>query len=83
MSISERVGDSGDAPAPQKPSAQFDVVPERAAIEIRWPNVLGIESVVQPALTKNTTNRLAPIYDEDQPIGAAGYCAPVYDPSRR
>ncbi len=44
-------GDGGEAPPPPKPSTQIDVVPERAALELRWPNVLRIESVVKPELT--------------------------------
>ena len=51
LSISERVGEGGEAPPPPKPSTQIDVVPERAAMEIKWPNVLRIESVVKPMLT--------------------------------
>lgn len=51
LSISERVGEGGEAPPPPKPSTQVDVVPERAAMEIKWPNVLRIESVVKPMLT--------------------------------
>lgn len=51
LSISERIGEGGEAPPPPKPSTQIDVVPERAAMEIKWPNVLRIESVVKPMLT--------------------------------
>jgi type III restriction enzyme len=51
LSISERVGEAGEAPPPPKPSTQIEVVPERAVLEIKWPNVLRVESVVRPTLT--------------------------------
>ncbi|MBT5318778.1 MAG: DEAD/DEAH box helicase family protein, partial [Chloroflexi bacterium] len=51
LSITERVSDDGTAPPPPKPSTQIDVVPERNSLEIRWPNVLRIESVMRPVLT--------------------------------
>jgi type III restriction enzyme len=50
LSISERVTDEGEAPPPPRPSTQIDVVPERAELEIRWPNVLRVESIVKPVL---------------------------------
>lgn len=43
--------ESGEAPPSPKPSTQIDVVPERSEFELRWPNVLRIESVVKPVLT--------------------------------
>lgn len=46
-------GEGGEAPPPPKPSTQIDVVPERAELELIWPNVLRIESVVKPVLTIN------------------------------
>lgn len=42
--------EGGEAPPPPKPSTQIDVVPERAALELRWPNILRIEQVVKPVL---------------------------------
>jgi len=42
--------EGGEAPPPPKPSTQIDVVPERAALELRWPNILRIEQVVKPFL---------------------------------
>jgi type III restriction enzyme len=50
LSIYERVGDGGDPPPPPKPSTQIEVINSRAALEIKWPNVLRVESVVQPKL---------------------------------
>ena len=43
--------EGGEAPPPPKPSTQIDVIPERAELELRWPNVLRIETVVKPVLT--------------------------------
>jgi type III restriction enzyme len=51
LSISEQVGEGGESPPPPKPSTQIEVRPERANLEIKWPNVLRIESVVRPTLT--------------------------------
>lgn len=43
--------EGGEAPPPPKPSVQIEVVSERAELELRWPNVLRIETVVKPVLT--------------------------------
>lgn len=45
LTISE-TGEGGEAPPPPKPSTQIEVAPERANLEIKWPNVLRIETVV-------------------------------------
>lgn len=49
LTISENT-DGGDPPPPPKPSIQVEVVPERKALEIKWPNVLRVETVVKPVL---------------------------------
>ena len=49
LSISE-AGDPGVAPPPPKPTTQIEVVPERANLEVKWPNVLRVESVVRREL---------------------------------
>ena len=51
LSIFQHVGEEGDAPPPPKPSTQIDVLPERHAFEIRWPNVVRVDQVVQPVLS--------------------------------
>jgi type III restriction enzyme len=51
LSIFQDVGEGGEAPPPPKPSTQIEALPERASFEIRWPNVLRIDSVVQTVLT--------------------------------
>jgi type III restriction enzyme len=50
LSISEQVGEGGDAPPPPKPSIQIEVLPERTGLELKWPNILRVESVVTPML---------------------------------
>lgn len=55
LSIFQDVGDGGDPPPPPKPSTQIESLPERAGLEIRWPNVLRIDSVVQPVLVVDWT----------------------------
>ena len=40
----------GPAPPPPKPSTQIQSLEERNALEIRWPNVLRIDSVLRPTL---------------------------------
>lgn len=45
LSISE-TGEPGDAPPPPKPTTQIEVVPEKAHLEIKWPNILRIETMV-------------------------------------
>jgi len=50
LSIFQDVGEGGDAPPPPKPSTQIESLIERNAFEIRWPNVLRIDTVVRPTL---------------------------------
>lgn len=50
LSIFQDVGDGGEAPPPPKPSTQIESLPERGSLEIRWPNVLRIDTVLTPNL---------------------------------
>lgn len=50
LSIFQDVGEGGEAPPPPKPSTQVESLPERNDLEIRWPNVLRIDTVIRPAL---------------------------------
>ncbi len=50
LSIFQDVGEGGDPPPPPKPSVQIEVVPGRNQYEIRWPNVLRVETVLKPTL---------------------------------
>ncbi len=51
LSIFQDVGTEGVAPPPPKPSTQIESLPERSDLEIRWPNVVRIDTVVRPVLT--------------------------------
>ncbi len=63
LSISEP-GEPGEAPPPPKPTTQIEVVLERANLEIKWPNVVRVESVARRELavdwTKVETLKLDP-----------------------
>ncbi len=50
LSIFQDVGEGGEPPPPPKPSTQIESLPERNDLEIRWPNVLRVDTVVQPVL---------------------------------
>lgn len=50
LSIFQDVGEGGEAPPPPKPSVRIEVEPNRNQYEIRWPNVLRIESVLKREL---------------------------------
>ena len=49
LSIYQEVG-GGDTPPPPRPSTQVEALPERNALEIRWPNVLRVDAVMRPTL---------------------------------
>jgi type III restriction enzyme len=49
LSIRE-TDDGGSPPPPPKPTTQIEVVPDRAHLELKWPNVLRVETVVKPGL---------------------------------
>lgn len=49
LSISE-TSEGGEPPTRTRPSTQIEVVEERAHLEIRWPNILRVETVVKPQL---------------------------------
>lgn len=49
LTISE-AGEPGDPPPPPNPLTQIEVVTERAELELRWPNVLRVETVVRQRL---------------------------------
>ena len=50
LSIFQDTGEGGEAPPPPKPSVRIEVEPNRNQYEIRWPNVLRIESVLKREL---------------------------------
>jgi type III restriction enzyme len=50
LSIFQNVDDGGEPPPPPRPSFQIETLPERNALEISWPNVLRIDTIVKPEL---------------------------------
>lgn len=50
LSVFQEVGAGGTAPPPPKPSTQVEALPGRNALEIRWPNVLRVDTVLAPTL---------------------------------
>ena len=50
LSVFQDVSGEGKPPPPPKPSVQIEALLDRNAFEIKWPNVLRIESVVRPTL---------------------------------
>lgn len=50
LSIFQDVGEEGEAPPPPKPSVRVEVEPGRNHLEIRWPNIHRIDTVLNPQL---------------------------------
>jgi type III restriction enzyme len=50
LSIFQDVSDGGDPPPPPKPSKQIESLQERSELEISWPNVLRVDTVVKTEL---------------------------------
>ena len=55
LSIFE-LDETGDPPSPPKPTTQIEVLPERANLEIKWPNVLRVETTVHRELVVDWTS---------------------------
>lgn len=51
LSIFQDASEGGEAPPPPRPSTQIESLAARNPLEIRWPNVLRVDTVVQPVLT--------------------------------
>jgi type III restriction enzyme len=49
LSIYQEVG-GGETPPPPRASTQIEALPERNTLEIRWPNVLRVDTVMRPTL---------------------------------
>jgi len=49
LSIYQEIG-GGETPPPPRPSTQIETLPERNALEIRWPNILRVDTVLAPVL---------------------------------
>lgn len=50
LSIFQEVGEGGEAPPPPRPSTQIEALVDRDQFEIRWPNVLRVDTVIKPHL---------------------------------
>jgi type III restriction enzyme len=50
LSLFQDMGEEGEAPPPPKPSTQLESLVSRNYLEIRWPNVVRIETIVRPTL---------------------------------
>ncbi len=55
LSIFQDVGDEVEPPPPPKPSTQIESLVTRNHLEVRWPNVVRIETVVRPTLVVDWT----------------------------
>jgi len=71
LSIWQDASGGGEPPPPPRPSTQIEVIPERGSLEIKWPNVLRVESVVNPILIVDWTKVGVMLLDPAQtPISA-------------
>ncbi len=55
LSIFQDVGEGGEAPPPPKATTQIESLTSRNHLEIKWPNVVRIETVVRPTLVVDWT----------------------------
>jgi len=55
LSISES-SEGGEPPPPPKPTTQIEAIPERKNLEISWPNILRVETVVKQELSVDWTS---------------------------
>ena len=51
LSIFQDVGDGGEAPPSPKSSTQIETLAERNSMEIKWPNVVRVDTVLTPVLS--------------------------------
>ncbi len=76
LSIFQDVGEGGDAPPPPKPSTQIEALATRNHLEIRWPNVVRIETVVRPMLVVDW-KKVEPLTLDPAQIPIAAELAPA------
>jgi type III restriction enzyme len=51
LSVFVETDEEGEAPPPPKHSDQIESLPERNELEVRWPNLLRVDTVVKPQLS--------------------------------
>ena len=51
LSVSQDLSGEGETPPPPKQITQIESLPERNSLEIRWPNVLRVDTIVRPGLS--------------------------------
>ena len=70
--------DEGHKPAPPKPKTAIESVPEKAAFEISWPNIVRIEHVYRPRLSLDWV-KVAPLELNASQTAQLAELAPVVD----
>ena len=55
LSVFVDAGDGGTPPPPPKPSTQIESLPSRNELEVRWPNLLRVDTIVKPSLAVKWT----------------------------
>lgn len=68
--------EGGEAPPPPRPSKQVEVLLDRSELEIRWPNVLRIETVLRPTLVVDWA-KVEPLRIDPAEIPVAAGLAPA------
>ena len=70
--------DEGHKPTPPKPRTAIEPVPDKAAFEISWPNIIRIEHVYRPRLSLNW-EKVAPLELNASQTAQLAELAPVVD----
>jgi type III restriction enzyme len=68
--------EGGEAPPPPRPSKQVEALLDRSELEIRWPNVLRIETVLRPTLVVDWS-KVEPLHIDPAQIPVAADLAPA------
>lgn len=71
-------GDEVGHPKPPKPKTQIESLPERAAYEVSWPNIIRMDRVWKPRLTLDV-NKIPPLVLDANDTRIRADLAPVID----